>query len=174
MKARAGKFYYIASFCVLTLLIIGGVVAVARRQQRPLPPVISKVKQLEVAGVTVERPDEPTAEAVIEIKNNSDKAVVAVAVEVGAGKDASGINLSGIREEGLPPLVVIEPYGSKKVRFPLSNLRFYKPGTPIKIGGAMFSDDTEDGDEDTLGTMRRQKEHDKAKKAKKEGATSQQ
>ncbi|HJQ34165.1 MAG TPA: hypothetical protein VJ866_18450 [Pyrinomonadaceae bacterium] len=174
MKAPIGKVYYIAGLCLITLLIIGGVVAVARRQRRPLPPVISKVKQLEVASVIVEGADEETAVAVIEIRNTSDKAVIAVAVEVGDGKDASGTNLNGIREGDLPPLVVIEPYGSTKVRFSLSNLKFYKPGTPIKIGGAMFADGDEEGDEDTLGTMRRQKEHQKAKKQKKEGATSQQ
>lgn len=174
MKARIRKIYYIAGFCLITLLIVGGVVAVARRQQRPLPPIISKVKELKVAGVTVEGADEATAQAVIEIKNTSDKPVIAVAVEVGDGNDASGTNLSGIHEGDLPPSVVIEPHGSAKVRFSLSNLKFYKPGTPIKIGGAMFLDDTEEGDEDTLGTMRRQKEREKAKQPKKEGATSQQ
>ena len=174
MKTHAKKFWYLAGFCVIALLITGGIVTFARKQQRPLPPVISKVRQLEVVGVTVEGADEETAEAVIEIKNTSDKPVIAVAVEVGDEKDASGINRSGIREGELPPSVVIEPHGSTKVRFSLSNLKFYKPGTPIKIGGAMFLDGTEEGDEDTLGTMRRQKEHDKARKSEKKGASSQQ
>lgn len=174
MKLRIGKFYYIAGCCLLTLLIIGGVAAVARRRQMGLPPIISKVKALKVAGVTVQGTDEATAQAVIEIMNTSDKAVIAVAVEVGDGNDASGTNLSGIREGDLPPSVVIEPHSSTKVKFPLSHLRFFKPGTPIKIGGAMFLDGAEEGDEYTLGTMRRQKQHEKAKKAKTEGATSQQ
>jgi hypothetical protein len=172
MKTQIKKSYLILIVCAAVLLVAGGLAAIARRRQRQLPPIICKVKQLEVVSVAVEGQDEP--EAVIEIKNNSDKPVISVAVEAGEGNDAAGTNLSGIREGELPPLVVIEPHSSTKVNFSLSNLKYFKPGTPIKVSGVLFADGTEDGDEYTLGTMHRQKEHDKAKKSQKEEGTSQQ
>lgn len=133
-----------------------------------LPRITSKVKSLEVISATIEGAAEPNALVSIEIKNNSDKPIIAVAVESGDGDEASGVSLNGFKGENEPPAIVLKPHGIVKVRMPLSNLR---PGSPIKIGGVMYADDTEEGDESTLGTLRRQKEHEK--KTKKEGSSSQ-
>ena len=133
------------------------------------PKIISKVKSLEVLGVTVERRGELSSVVVIEIRNNSDKPIIAVAAESGSDKDASGVSTTGFKGEDEPPVVVLAPRGLLKIRMPYSYVR---PGAPIKIGGVMYLDGTEEGDEATLGTLRRQKEHEK--KSKKQGASSQQ
>lgn len=136
-----------------------------------LPQITSRVKNIEVVSARVERESEPTAAVVIEIKNNTDKPVIAVTLESGNGKDAYGVTTNGFREGDEPPLVVMEPHGSIAVEMPLSNLT---PGEPIKVGGVIYADGTEEGDDVTLKTMRSQKEHYKAKDSKKKGATPQQ
>ena len=132
------------------------------------PKIVSRVKSLEVVSASVEDRDGPGATAVIEVRNNSDRAIIAIALEAGDGKDASGVSLNGFRRE--PPAVVLKPHGTVKMRMALSNVR---PGFPIRIAGVLYADGTEEGDESALGTMRRQKEHEK-NNPKKQGAPSQQ
>lgn len=133
-----------------------------------LPRITSKVKSLEVIGAAIEGAAEPNALVAIEIKNNSDKPIIALAVESGDGDEASGVSLNGFKGENESPAIVLKPHGTVKVRMPLSNL---SPGSSIKIGGVIYADNTEAGDESTLGTLRRQKEHEK--KTRKEGNSSQ-
>jgi hypothetical protein len=136
----------------------GGAV-VRRKQQVPdAPKVISKVKLIEIISTTV-KSDPPMLSIVV--RNNSDKAVVSIAVESGDQKDSSGLNISGFRPDGQPPLTVIEPHGTRAIEFELDNIL---PNKPFKVGGVMYADGTEDGDKDTLETMHGDREHDEGKK----------
>jgi hypothetical protein len=133
------------------------VASIKRQQAAAYPPkVISKVKNLEVVSVTVEQESpHPEPTVVIIIRNNSDQAVVSVAVESGDDKDASGISTDGFKEGDEPPSAVIEPYGTIKMEMLLSNLL---PGKPLKVSGVMYADGSVDGEKLTIETIRGHKE----------------
>jgi hypothetical protein len=140
-----------------------------KNQVVDVPKVISKIKHLEVISTTVKREGEPGAVVAIEILNNSEKPIIAIAIESGDEKDASGINKNGFRD-GQPPLVVIEPYGTITMEMAISNLL---PGKPLKIAGVIYADDSEAGEEAALGTMHRQRAHKKDKASTDNGGTPQ-
>jgi hypothetical protein len=126
-----------------------------------LPKIISNVKKLEVVSAAIEGQDDASAVAVIEVRNNSDKAIIAVAVESGDDKDSSGVSLNGFKNSDEQPAIVLKPHGSLKVRFSLSDVR---AGCPIRIAGVMYADGTEEGEESALGTLHRHKEHEQKSK----------
>jgi hypothetical protein len=130
------------------------------KQIEVMPKVISRVKALEVVNTYVIRQGEPGAAVVIEIRNNSEKPVIAIAVESGDEKDASGISTDGYKGEGETPTVILPPQGTIKMEMLINNLL---PGKPLKIAGVMYLDGTEDGDEITRKTLREHKAKAKAK-----------
>lgn len=131
-----------------------------------LPLIISKVKKLEVISATIEEENGQTPPVlVLEIRNNSDLAVTAIALESGNETDSSGISTLGDDEDG-NPLIVIKPRGTITIRFVLTNLI---PGTALRIAGVTYADGTEDGDESTLKTIHGQRERDKAERDERKG-----
>jgi hypothetical protein len=135
------------------------------KRSTQLPPVISKIKTLEVVGAHIEGEGEPGTAVVVEIRNNSDKAVTGVALEQGDDKDAYGVSTDGYRVDE-PPIVIIEPHGSVSIKMETANLW---PDLPIRVAGVIYADDTEEGEKATLGTMRRQHARDKANHDAKKG-----
>lgn len=137
----------------------------ARGKQQPdkLPPVISKVKDVEILSATIKGSD-----VVLIVRNNSYKSVIAITIESRNETDASGINFNTVSFGNDMPHIIIEPYGTYTLSMSLSNVL---PGAPVQIGGVMYSDGTQDGDERTLETMRGQRAH---KKANRKGAPPQQ
>jgi hypothetical protein len=130
-------------------------------KQREVPKIISKVSTLEVVSANINNQEKENATVVIEVRNNSDKPIIAIVVESGDDKDASGVSVVGFKSGDEPPSVVLKPYATLKIRMPLSNV---KPGAPVKISGVMYLDGTEKGEEEAIGTLRRQKEHEKKSK----------
>lgn len=171
MRTQPTKSRRILIYCGMVLIVMCAVGVTATRQKPDvrLPKIVSKVKSLEVVSVTLEGQDESTPTVGIEIRNNSERPVIAVALEQGDGRDAYGMNTNGYRGDE-PPVVVIEPHGTIKVEVPLSNL---KSDAPLRVAGVVYADDTEEGDEETLGTMRRQQAHEKAKRKAKKGGLPQ-
>lgn len=165
------KFTLILSVAILTIMLVLVLVVLPSKRsskEQPetkrvtqIPQIVTKVKNLEAETAIIKRKDEPTATVAVEIRNKSDKPVIAVAIESGNEIDSSGVNRNGFHEGDEPPSVVLQPHGTITLEMPLSNLR---PDEPIKISGVMYADGTEEGDEATLGTMRRQKEHYKTPK----------
>ncbi|MCA1638151.1 MAG: hypothetical protein LC768_07420, partial [Acidobacteria bacterium] len=129
------------------------------------PQVVSKVKNLEIINTSLRGEGKRDAIAVIKMRNNSDKPIIAITIVSGDDKDSSGINFNGFNEGNVPPSIVIQPYETFEMDMPLANLR---PSFPIRIGGVMYADGIEDGEEETLRTMRGQKEHYKNKKKEKD------
>lgn len=173
MKNRTiALFVVVVSLMAITLLTFAVLKRNAQGQQKQpervteLPQVVSKVKNLEIINVSLRGEGTPDATASISIKNNSDKPIIAVAIESGDDKDSSGTSLNGFNEGDEPPSIVVQPYETFQMDFPLANLR---PGFPIRIGGVIYADGMEDGETAALGTMHRQKEHEKNKK---KGGTS--
>lgn len=124
--------------------------------------VVNNTRNLEVLDVKIRSSgDGRFAEAIIEVRNNSDKPIIAIGLESGNEKEASGTNLNGFNDGDVPPSIILKPHESIKINFPLS---YIHPGFPIRISGVMYADGTEDGEEITLGTMHKQKEHYKNKR----------
>ena len=162
-----------------TLLIAASVVAAAvfnaRRQraqnqaeQQPprvnyMPPYFSKVKNLEIVSASIWT-DGPEAKAVgveVEIKNNSNKDVMAVDLVCGEG----GITRNGLTDEE-HPIVVMHPNETTTIRMDFSAMTF---GAPLVVSAVTYADGTEEGDPKSLRLMHLAREHDRAvMKAKKE------
>jgi hypothetical protein len=140
----------------------------AHRKPQELPEIISKVESIEVVSTKIENENTDSVVAIIEVRNNSEKAIVAIAVESGNDRDSSGVSVNGFKSENEQPAVILEPNAILKIRFALANV---KANAPIRISSVMYLDGTEKGEKAALGTLHRQKEH--AKKTKK-GALPQQ
>src|SRR5215213_640792 len=93
-----------------------------------LPKIVSRVKSLEVVNSTIEGQG-ADASVLIEVRNNSDKEIIAITLESGNDKDASGVTLEGFRSGDEPPAVVLKPHGTVKVSMSLSDAR---PGFTIR------------------------------------------
>jgi hypothetical protein len=169
MKTARRKFLVPLCSCLLLAAGVAGVV-MARRQAQPgqLPKVISKVKNLEVVGVSVRREGEPTAALAVEIRNKSDKPVIAFSLESGDDRNASGIDVNGDTGDD-PPVSVIEAYGTRTVELPMSDIH---RGDPFKVGGAVFADGSEDGDAVTLSSMHEHRKRDKTETLKRKGGSN--
>jgi hypothetical protein len=130
-----------------------------------LPLIISQVTGIEVVKATLKNPGTANPIAVLEIKNNSNKPVIAVSVEIGEPEEADGITANGFNEGDESPDVVIEPHGFITLELPLNNA---KPGDPIRVSGVVYADDSEDGEKTALETIHAQREHTKSEKRKSE------
>ena len=170
MKNLIRIIRYFAPTCVVVLLLISfaGISASRPQQQIEPPSIVSKVRSLKILYTEI-KGEGVEADAIIIIYNDTDTPVTAICIEVNDGKDAAGFTLNNFNESTESPKAVLEPYSAITVEFPLAHLRHVKPGTPIRIGGVMFADGTEEGDEDSLDTMHGQKAHYKAQKPKKDG-----
>ena len=182
MKIRYQRYKYPVALYAAAVLSASAVIVAAskpasqRATEDALPPVISQVKGIEVLSVAGKREGERKV-VVIELRNNSGKAVTTIAIESATAdnKEASGITSSSPNDnEGWE--AIIEPYGTTTKEFPLS---YVKPGQPVQVVGAVYADGTEEGDDytresmrrsrdETLASMRRRRDEVKAK-AKKGG-----
>ncbi|MFL6282214.1 MAG: hypothetical protein ACJ74Q_03495 [Pyrinomonadaceae bacterium] len=168
MRLTNRKSPLLLFLCLLLAAGVAGVVMARRQVQEKLPKVISKVKYLEVVGVSVRRDGEPTAALAIEIRNKSDKPVVAFSLESGDDQNASGIDINGDTGDD-PPTTVIEPQGTRTVELPLSDIR---ENNLVKVRGAIFADGSEEGDAVALKSMHEHQKSDKAKTAKRKGGSN--
>ena len=130
-----------------------------------LPLIISQVTGIEVVKAQLKNPGTVNPIAVLELKNKTGKPVIAVSVEIGEPEEAGGITVNGFKEGDELPSVIMEPDGSIKVELSLENA---KPGEPIRVSGAVYVDDSEDGEKTALETIHAQREHTKSEKRKSE------
>lgn len=169
MKTHLKKHPYLWIVCILAITTVCVVSIAARRQnQRPtpeLPRIVSSVRSLEVVRANLEGQDT----LAIEIRNNSDKPIIAVSVESGSDRDASGVSRAGFRDGGGPPVVILEPQGTLTVHMPLSYVR---PNAPVRVSSVIYADGSGEGDEASLGTLRRQREHAHRQPRRPEGGSS--
>lgn len=157
----------------ITLITAHNTARIRRQEQKPvtskadLPELISKVKKLEIINVTVKREGEANPAVTIEVKNNSDLAVIYFALTNGSvTTDEYGVARNGLDDLDNPK-VVIEPHGTATIDMPLSNL---DARYPIVLSAAVFADNSEDGVESVLRHMRAVRARDKARREAEKGA----
>ncbi|MDQ1614022.1 MAG: hypothetical protein QOG00_3953 [Pyrinomonadaceae bacterium] len=178
MHSRIKKLIFFPISCaalfaagsIVGIVINGHSASMARQEAKralTLPKIVSKVGKLEVVSAMIVRAGTPDAAVAVEIRNNSDLAVMAVDLST-----RDEVNSGGITREGLDdpdkPGIVIEPHGSITMEIGLSEMI---PDVPLVISGVTFADGTEDGEEWALELMRKNRARAKAKRenAKKKG-----
>ena len=125
-----------------------------------LPKITLEVNSLEVVKSKIERRGTNTGVAVIEIKNKTDKPIIAVALESGDEENATGVIYHYFKNGEDNPKILIEPSKTLKVEMSLSNLQL---GFPIRISSVMYADESVEGNELTINQTRKEKEHFKLK-----------
>jgi hypothetical protein len=156
----------VLSAAILMIVCVAGIMATKRESKKPpqearkvidtLPPIISKVKDLEVLSATIKRKGQPDAMAAIEIKNNSDMGMTAVDVTSGE----YGMTVNGL-DNPAHPVIVIKPHDTLVVEVNLNNI---DASLPILVAAAIYADGTEVGESSSLQAMRGVREHDKAQR----------
>ncbi|HEX5890563.1 MAG TPA: hypothetical protein VFY61_17760 [Pyrinomonadaceae bacterium] len=148
-------------FAVLGI-VIGSFLALAvvnqksdsqRRPVTSIPPTYSIVKTIEILSTKVVREDGPGAGVSVEVRNNSDKAVMAIDLVCGEG----AITKNGLTDEE-NPIVVIPPYGTTTIEMTFGEM---SPDSPLVISAVTYADGTEEGDEKSLRLMHQQRDHDR-------------
>jgi hypothetical protein len=128
-----------------------------------MPLVFSKIPSLEVVKATIIDADTPAARVAVEIRNNSDRIVMAVDLVSGEG----GVTKSGLSDED-NPIVVIEPHGTTTIKMGFGEMT---PGAPLVVNAVTYADGMEEGDESSLKVMHSGRDHNRAvSRARKEAA----
>jgi len=171
-RIRIRKWIFLSVITLIAVSLISVGVFSAKRQQpnkqeqqqprvTSMPPVLSQVKNLEIVRTWIEDPGTPHAGAAVEVRNNSNLAVMAIDLVSGDG----GVTTNGLTDEE-HPIVVIVPHGTTKLFMNFGSMTF---GAPLIVAAVTYADGSEEGDEASLKTMHRARAHDKAQiKAEKE------
>ena len=167
-----GKWFFLAAAVVAVIALVVTVVVLSAKRQEPkqqhpkdwlssIPPVRSKVKDLEIINARILRAGSDAPGVAFEIRNNSNRAVMAVSITCGG----PSISKDGLEDEE-NPTVIIEPYGTLTAEMNDELTR----DAPIVIDAATFEDGTEEGSELSLKFMRkiraRERARHKAEKAR--------
>ncbi len=131
-----------------------------------LPPVISRINNLKVLKATIENRGTSSAMAVIEILNDSDKAVMGITVTFGensVGKDG------GIEADGKPG-IIIKPHKTITIDLGVNNL---EKDVPLYVAGVIYADNTEDGQDIVLEMMHKIRAQRKARHDAEKGGSKQ-
>ncbi len=157
MKAHVKKLQLLALTCLaLVASLYLWSRGAAGQKDTKLPKVVSEAKNIEVVNVKVDGDHS----LVVTLRNNSEKPVVAVTLEVGDSRDADGVTAAGYKEGDEPDSVIIKPHDTYDMDIPLNYLR---PDRLVKVKGVIYVDDTGEGEKDSLEMMRKQKTHLKSK-----------
>ena len=128
----------------------------SRRQKvASIPPAYSIIKTLQIVGVKPINEGTPAAGVAVEIRNNSDKDVMAVDLVCGEG----AVTKNGLTDEE-NPITVIKPYGTVTIDMTFSEMSF---GAPLVVSAATYADGTEEGEEESLRIMHRIRDRDRAR-----------
>jgi hypothetical protein len=118
-----------------------------------IPPTYSIVKTIDVIGTKLVNEGQPGAGVSVEVRNNSDKAVMAIDLVCGEGS----ITKNGLTDEE-HPIVVIPPYGTTTIEMSFGEM---SPDSPLVISAVTYEDRTEEGAEKSLRRMHQVREHDR-------------
>ncbi len=172
-NAKGKWFFLLSAVMVVTALVVSVVVFSAKRQKpkqdhpkdwlTSIPPVKSKVKDLEIINARIIGVGSEARGVAFEIRNNSNRAVMAIDITSGE----SGISKDGLEDED-NPTVIIEPYGTLTAEMKDELAR----DAPIVISAATFQDGTEEGTESSLESIHKARTHERARHRAEKGQTS--
>lgn len=149
---------------VLVSFLVGSAIVTNKRdpqqQQNSGLLVSSKVKNIEIVSTKIVNGGTSLAALAVEVRNKSNKPVMQIDMVAGDG----GVSKNGLTDED-NPIVVISPHGTATLQISFSEMT---PGAPVVVSAVVFGDYTEEGDADSLKTMRKIREHDKKVKTEKE------
>jgi hypothetical protein len=118
-----------------------------------IPTVSSKVKTIEVLSTKLIREGTPGVGVSVEVKNNSEKPVMAIDLVCGDG----AVTKNGLTDEQ-NPIVVIPPYGTTTIEMSFGEMT---ADAPLVVSAVTYSDGTEEGDAKSLGIMHKIRERDR-------------
>jgi len=157
MKIRWNKTVLALGVLVSIASVIGAVAYTETLKQNPkqkfyqpdaateAPPVKSKVKGLEITGVSLVNQGTPQAAITIDVTNNRDSAVMSV--DFVSGENLySALGIDGLLEEGAPQ-IIIPPHTLKSFRWSLGEIM---KGQTVFLASAIFADGKEEGDKRSL------------------------
>src|SRR4051794_20308819 len=75
-------------------------------QVNTLPAVVSKVKDLQIAGATLLKQGTSQAAVAIDITNNSDQPVISLEIIAGDANDWSGLGIDGFEDPDNPQVAI--------------------------------------------------------------------
>lgn len=165
MKTRP----YIAGLVVLSIVVLVVVAVISlrtdvkgQRKAPELPPLISKVASLEI--VTSRMEDEGRAGTVVlELRNNSDKSIIAMDFEAGNKRDSSGVVISGIYDGDVKPMVLAKPGETFVETIALTN---FLQGFPLNVSAVMYEDGTTEGEKASVNRLQRSAKERRTKPTK--------
>lgn len=131
-------------------------------KQEQIPQITSKVKDLQIVGVSISDEGTDLAALQIGILNNSDKAVIAYEFSATDGQYFANRGRYGSADAD-NPTTLIAPHSYATFDW---NLHSIFAGMPIYLSAARFADGSEDGDAQTIKMMRKEFERTREAKAK--------
>ena len=159
------RLLLIGTILVLTSVVAVGVYTQASKSQKPkkdygrvydaakvtdVPAVVSNIKGLEIAGVSLVDQGKPYAAVAINIINHRDEDVMAI--DLVAGKlTTSGFLMDGLLEEDKPS-VIIRRHSLRTFTW---NLASIMAGETIYVAAAIFADGKEEGNKHYLEGIKR-------------------
>lgn len=160
-----GRLFLLAALCILSSIVAVGVYSRSRQTPKKKDPkklsyhaeevttppeVKSKIEGLEIAGVSLVDQGTAWAKIKIDIINHRDAGLIAMDFVVYKEPGFSGgMGLPGSQE--VPPQPLIPPHSLETFEFYLSN---FMEGPPIFLASAIFSDGREEGDQNSLQSLK--------------------
>lgn len=158
MKIKWNKTILTGAILLSMASVIGAITysKSVRQEQKPTtfyqanavteaPPVISKVKGLEITSTRLVNQGTPQASVEIDVTNNRDSDVMSI--DLMSGKDDySALRIDGLLEESAPE-IVIPRHSLKTFSWGLSMIM---SGETVFLAAAVFSDGKEEGDKRSL------------------------
>lgn len=153
-----------ATSLTAALLISVGVFSANRQEpkknQRPQPPqvtsmpaVYSSVNTLEIVRTWIVNQELGVPAARVEIRNNSNKDIVAVDLVCGEG----AVTTNGLTDEE-HPIVVVKAHDNTVLEMNFSAMTF---GAPLVVSAVTYADGSEEGDAKSLRAMHIGRQHDR-------------
>ena len=142
------------------VVLVSGILIRGQKPAREVPPVYSIVNTVTVVSVKVIDADTSVPSVSVEVRNNSDKAIMAIDLVAGEG----AVTKNGLTDED-NPIVVIPPHGTTTIEMTFSAMT---PGAPLVVSAVTYEDGTDEGDEKSIRAMHMVRKRDRERKLRKQ------
>lgn len=137
-------------------------------EQKPhitsLPVISSCIGEITVENAFLRNPESVGGVLVLQVRNNTSVAVVAISIEARSKTDHSAYEIVTNSFEDDKPTTILEPHSSGEFTIEVSNIR---PDGVVKVGSVVFADGREVGCKASLKSMRESKSMHLAQRAAK-------